>query len=116
MKSVGFSKLWRALALGGALVAMGMATPALADGDRYAAIVMDARTNEVLLEDQADEARFPASLTKMMTLYLLFDALERGDISMDTRLVASRHAGAQPPSQLLPPSNSSRCAGVFVCW
>ncbi|HCK83206.1 MAG TPA: D-alanyl-D-alanine carboxypeptidase [Hyphomonadaceae bacterium] len=100
MKSVGFSKLGRVLAFGGALLAMGMATPALADGDRYAAIVMDARTNEVLLEDQADEARFPASLTKMMTLYLLFDALERGDISMDTRLVASRHAVAQPPSQL----------------
>jgi D-alanyl-D-alanine carboxypeptidase len=46
---------------------------------------MDARTNEVLLEDQANEARFPASLTKMMTLYMLFEALERGDISMDTR-------------------------------
>lgn len=92
--------LRRVLALGGALVAMGMATPALADGDRYAAIVMDARTNEVLLEDQADEARFPASLTKMMTLYLLFEALERGDVTMDTRLVASRHAVAQPPSQL----------------
>ena len=61
---------------------------------------MDARTNEVLLEDQADEARFPASLTKMMTLYMLFEALERGDISMDTRLTASRNASRQPPSRL----------------
>jgi len=68
--------------------------------DRYAAIVMDARTNEVLLEDQADQGRYPASLTKMMTLYMLFEALERGDVSMDTRLTASRNASRQPPSRL----------------
>ena len=61
---------------------------------------MDARTNEVLLEDQADEARFPASLTKMMTLYMMFEALERGDITMDTRMTASRNASRQPPSRL----------------
>jgi D-alanyl-D-alanine carboxypeptidase len=68
--------------------------------DRYAAIVMDARTNEVLLEDQADEQRFPASLTKMMTLYMVFEALERGDITLDTRYTASRNASRQPPSRL----------------
>jgi len=61
---------------------------------------MDARTNEVLLEDQADEARYPASLTKMMTLYMIFEAMERGDISADTRLTASRNASRQPPSRL----------------
>jgi D-alanyl-D-alanine carboxypeptidase len=61
---------------------------------------MDARTNEVLLEDQADEARYPASLTKMMTLYMLFEAIERGDLHMDTRLTASRNASRQPPSRL----------------
>ncbi|MBL8547880.1 MAG: D-alanyl-D-alanine carboxypeptidase [Hyphomonadaceae bacterium] len=82
-----------------ALFALGLAAPASAQ-DRYSAIVMDARTNEVLLEDQADAARFPASLTKMMTLYMLFEALERGDISMDTRLTASRNASRQPPSRL----------------
>ncbi len=70
------------------------------DNDRYAAIVMDARSGEVLLEDQADEARFPASLTKMMTLYMVFEALERGDINMNTRLTASRNASRQPPSRL----------------
>jgi D-alanyl-D-alanine carboxypeptidase len=68
--------------------------------DRYAAIVMDARSNEVLLEDQADETRYPASLTKMMTLYMLFEALERGDLSMSTRMTASRNAARQPPSRL----------------
>jgi len=85
-----------ALALGAALCVAG---PAAAQ-DRYAAIVMDARTNEVLHEDMADEARFPASLTKMMTLYMIFEALERGDITMDTRWTASRNAARQPPSRL----------------
>ena len=82
-----------------AVAALSFAAPAAAQ-DRYAAIVMDARTNEVLLEDQADEARYPASLTKMMTLYMIFEALERGEITMDTRLTASRNASRQPPSRL----------------
>jgi D-alanyl-D-alanine carboxypeptidase len=99
MNTAGFFnvKLWA-----GALVAaaaLSFAAPAAAQ-DRYAAIVMDARTNEVLHEDQADEARFPASLTKMMTLYMIFEALERGDISLDTRWTASRNASRQPPSRL----------------
>lgn len=76
------------------------AAPAAAQQDRYASIVMDARTNEVLLEEQADERRFPASLTKMMTLYMIFEALERGEITLDTRWTASRNAARQPPSRL----------------
>ncbi len=99
MNTAGFLnfRLWAgALA---AAVALSLAAPAAAQ-DRYAAIVMDARTNEVLHEDQADEARFPASLTKMMTLYMIFEALERGDITMDTRWTASRNAARQPPSRL----------------
>ncbi|MFO1016228.1 MAG: D-alanyl-D-alanine carboxypeptidase family protein [Hyphomonadaceae bacterium] len=98
MKSAGFGLK----VLAGVFVAaltLGFAAPAAAQ-DRYAAYVMDARTNEVLLEDQANEARYPASLTKMMTLYMLFEALERGDITMDTRLTASRNASRQPPSRL----------------
>jgi D-alanyl-D-alanine carboxypeptidase len=81
-------------------MALGFAVPAAAQQDRYAAIVMDARTNEVLLEDQADERRYPASLTKMMTLYMVFEALERGDINLNTRWTASRNASRQPPSRL----------------
>src|SRR5262249_11444254 len=79
--------------------ALSVSGPALAD-DRYAAVVIDARTNEVLLEDQADEARFPASLTKMMTLYMLFAACARGELSMSTCVTVSRHASRQPPSRL----------------
>ncbi len=99
MKTAGFFniKVWAgAFAVAAALC---VAAPAAAQ-DRYAAIVMDARTNEVLLEEMADEARFPASLTKMMTLYMIFEALERGDITLDTRWTASRNAARQPPSRL----------------
>jgi D-alanyl-D-alanine carboxypeptidase len=97
-----------------ALFALGLAAPASAQ-DRYSAIVMDARTNEVLLEDQADEARFPASLTKMMTLYMLFEAIERGDLSLDTRLTASRNAARQPPSRLgLACSRRRGCDSITV--
>lgn len=97
MTSAGFMSV-RVFALAAALITLGGAEAAAQD--RYAALVMDARTNEVLLEDQADEARFPASLTKMMTLYMIFEALERGDITMSTRLTASRNAARQPPSRL----------------
>lgn len=97
-----------------ALFALGMAASASAQ-DRYSAIVMDARTNEVLLEDQADEARFPASLTKMMTLYMIFEALEHGDLTMDTRLTASRNAARQPPSRLgLACSRRRGCDSITV--
>jgi len=98
MKSAGFGLKVLAGVFAAALT-LGFAAPAHAQ-DRYAAYVMDARTNEVLLEDQANEARYPASLTKMMTLYMLFEALERGDVTMDTRLTASRNASRQPPSRL----------------
>jgi len=86
-----------ALALMGASAAIVPAASALPE---YSAIVLDARTGEVLLNDQADAERYPASLTKMMTLYMLFDAINRGELSMDTRLSASRNASRQPPSRL----------------
>ncbi|MES1199260.1 MAG: D-alanyl-D-alanine carboxypeptidase family protein [Pseudomonadota bacterium] len=81
------------------LATLGTSGIAAADG-RYSAIVMDARTGEVLQQDSADEERYPASLTKMMTLYMLFEALDRGDVTLDTRLTASRHAASMPPSRL----------------
>ncbi len=99
MKRSGQTSFRFAAAAGAALITVGYADLAAAD-DNYAAIVMDARTNEILLDDQADEARYPASLTKMMTLYMLFEALERGDLSMSTRLTASRAASRMPASRL----------------
>jgi D-alanyl-D-alanine carboxypeptidase len=68
--------------------------------ERYASIVIDVETREILHAEDADATRFPASLTKMMTLYVLFEALEQGDLALDSRLTASRFASRQPPSRL----------------
>lgn len=66
----------------------------------YAALVMDARTGEVLYEKNADARLHPASLTKMMTLYIAFEAIERGEIGLDSMVTISKHAAAEPPSRL----------------
>lgn len=66
----------------------------------YAAIVMDARSGKVLHSRNADTRLHPASLTKMMTLYVVFEAVEHGEISLDTKVSISRHAASEPPSKL----------------
>ncbi|KUP91694.1 serine hydrolase [Tritonibacter horizontis] len=66
----------------------------------YAALVMDARTGQVLHEDNADARLHPASLTKMMTLYIAFEAVRNGEISLDDKITVSRNAAAEPPSEL----------------
>lgn len=66
----------------------------------YAAMVMDARTGEVLHSRNADTRLHPASLTKMMTLYVAFQAIERGEITLDTPVQISRNAASEPPSKL----------------
>ena len=66
----------------------------------YAAIVMDARTGETLYSKNADTRLHPASLTKMLTLYIAFEEIRRGNISLDTMVTVSKNAAAQPPSKL----------------
>src|SRR5690554_2906990 len=66
----------------------------------YAAMVMDARDGKVLHAENADTRLHPASLTKMMTLYVAFQAIERGEISLDTIVTVPAAAAAQPPSKL----------------
>ena len=66
----------------------------------YAAIVMDARTGETLYAKNADTRLHPASLTKMLTLYIAFEEIRRGNISLDTMITVSKNAAAQPPSKL----------------
>jgi D-alanyl-D-alanine carboxypeptidase len=66
----------------------------------YAAIVVDANSGSVLHSANPDELRHPASLTKIMTLYLLFERLEAGKLKPDTPLDVSEHAAAQAPSKL----------------
>jgi D-alanyl-D-alanine carboxypeptidase len=66
----------------------------------YAAMVMDARTGEVLHSRNADTRLHPASLTKMMTLYLAFEAVRLGEIGLDTEVRISANAAAEPPSKI----------------
>ncbi|WP_420395928.1 D-alanyl-D-alanine carboxypeptidase family protein [Nioella sp.] len=66
----------------------------------YAAMVIDARTGEVLHSRNADTRLHPASLTKMMTLYIAFEAIRLGEITLDTQVRISRNAAAEPPSRL----------------
>ncbi len=67
---------------------------------RYAALIMNPITGEVYHQRNADERRYPASLTKMMTLYLLFEALEKGKASMEARMDVSELAARQPQTNL----------------
>ncbi|MGB3625947.1 MAG: D-alanyl-D-alanine carboxypeptidase family protein [Henriciella sp.] len=85
-------------ALGAFAILISMAPAAVAE--KYASIVVDADTNEVLHARHADEPRYPASLTKAMTLYMLFDALKSGEVTLNERMGVSRHAASQPPSAL----------------
>ena len=66
----------------------------------YAAVVMDARTGQILHSRNADTRLHPASLTKMMTLYVVFQAVDRGEISLDKKIKISRNAANEPPSKL----------------
>src|SRR2546426_390506 len=66
----------------------------------YAAIVVDDKSGQVLHEASADDPRHPASLTKIMTLYLLFEQIEAGKLKLDTPLQVSAQAAIQRPTKL----------------
>lgn len=68
--------------------------------EKYAAIVVDANTGTVLHERNARDMRYPASLTKMMTLYMLFEALDAGRVEANAQLPVSAYAARKPPSKL----------------
>lgn len=67
---------------------------------RYAAIIVHADSGEVLHSAHANAPRYPASLTKMMTLYLLFDAMEQGLMTLDTAMPVSAHAASMPQTNI----------------
>jgi D-alanyl-D-alanine carboxypeptidase len=67
---------------------------------KYAAIVVDARTGEVLHEEDADAITYPASLTKMMTLYMTFEAIDAGRLTLDQALPVSAFAQSMAPTKL----------------
>src|SRR5882672_11950592 len=66
----------------------------------YAAIVVDAKNGGVLHAANPDAPRHPASLTKIMTLYLLFERLESGKITLETQMPVSEEASSQAPTKL----------------
>lgn len=68
--------------------------------DRYAAFVADMQTGEVLHARRADAPRYPASLTKLMTLYMTFEALESGELALEDVLTTSAEAASRPASEL----------------
>ncbi|MEL7488264.1 MAG: D-alanyl-D-alanine carboxypeptidase family protein, partial [Pseudomonadota bacterium] len=82
-----------------ATVSAGALSPAHANS-KYAAYVAHAHSGDILFDRYSTQRRYPASLTKMMTLYLLFDELEAGRLTLDSKLTVSAQAAAQPPSKL----------------
>ena len=104
--------LRRILRSAGMLGAVGfvlMATSSPGWAAKYAAIVIDANSGRVLHQSHADDARYPASLTKMMTLYIVFEMLRSGRLSYDSKLVITSRSAAKPPSKLgIKPGGSVR--------
>lgn len=84
----------------GLVLAAACSAPRETGAAPYAAFVMDARTGQTLFAENADARLHPASLTKMMTLYIAFQEIEKGNISLDSIVTVSANAAAQPPSRL----------------
>lgn len=82
-----------------ALLALTLALPAHAK-PKSASLVIDAHTGQVLYSRNADEPRYPASLTKVMTLYLLFEKLEAGEATLKTKIKMTQKGAGMPPSKL----------------
>jgi D-alanyl-D-alanine carboxypeptidase len=96
-----------AIALLGASPANARSEGSYGYGPAYEAILIDAQTGQVLRELNADVVTYPASLTKMMTLYLTFEALNQGRLRLDQRLAVSSEAASKSPSKLaLQPGDS----------
>ncbi|MGB6117511.1 MAG: D-alanyl-D-alanine carboxypeptidase family protein [Mesorhizobium sp.] len=76
------------------------AMPTAAQATKEASIVIDANTGKTLHASNADALRYPASLTKMMTLYMVFEAMNAGKISKNTPVTFSRYAASRPPTKL----------------
>lgn len=94
-------RMARAASLLAAAVVVGLtAGTARAAPDRSAALIMDYSTGATLYAHNADEPRHPASLTKMMTLYMTFEAIQQGRLTMDQKLLVSQFAFEQEPTKL----------------
>lgn len=97
---LGFRNLSRPLASLALAAAVTFAAAGEAAAAKAAAIVIDANTGKTLYSSNGDATRYPASLTKMMTLYMVFEAMTAGKISKSTRVPFSKHAASRPPTKL----------------
>lgn len=86
------------------LLSLAVLAPAAAEAAsvprKYAGIVVDAKSGKVMYESAADAARYPASVTKVMTLYILFQELNAGNIKLSDKMPVSKHAAAAVPTKL----------------
>lgn len=82
------------------VLAVGLFAAVPAHAGKYASIVVDLDSHQVLHARDADETRYPASLTKVMTLYLVFDAVDSGKLKLNERMTVSKTASRQQPSKL----------------
>ncbi|MDB5539180.1 MAG: D-alanyl-D-alanine carboxypeptidase [Devosia sp.] len=88
------------------LLAFAMLLPTVSAADaasvprKFAGIVIDAKAGKVLYESSADAARYPASVTKVMTLYILFQELDAGNITLKTKFTVSKYAASAVPTKL----------------
>ncbi|MAK62168.1 MAG: penicillin-binding protein [Ponticaulis sp.] len=80
--------------------AMTTSTVATAENEKYASIVVDVKSGQVLHDRFADSPRYPASITKVMTLYMVFDALDSGKLTLEEELPVSVEASRAQPSKL----------------
>lgn len=98
LKRVSPTRLFIALLL--CLAVVVPATAATSVPRKYAGIVVDAKSGKVLYESAADAARYPASVTKVMTLYVLFQELTAGNIKLSDKMTVSKHAASAVPTKL----------------
>lgn len=93
-------------ALAAVLIVLAVAVPTTAPAHaienlrKYAGIVVDAKSGQVLYEEAADSRRYPASVAKVMTLYVLFQELSAGNLKLSTKMTVSKHAAAAVPTKL----------------
>lgn len=82
------------------LFVVGIAAVSPAAAQKFSAVAVDARTGEILFSNNPDGSRYPASLTKVMTLYILFQEMKAGRLSLNSRITVSRYAASRPPTKL----------------
>jgi D-alanyl-D-alanine carboxypeptidase len=92
--------IWNLAIFGLVFALLSPSSPSFAATPVSASIVVDAASGQVLSESNADLPTYPASLTKMMTLYLTFEALQKGKITFNSALPVSTYAASQPPTKL----------------